>query len=49
MPQRGNLPILLTDILSGLYCTFFVGAGAFLVVPKLELHLQRLGDLCRQV
>ena len=39
---------LLTHILSGLYCTFFVGglwAGGFAVAQKSKWSIQKLGDL----
>ena len=36
---------LLTLILRGLYCTFFIRVGGFKVAPKLKLCLHKLGDL----
>ena len=48
MPRRDNLLLLFTDIVSVLYCTFFVVAEGFVVAPKLKLHLQKLGDLWRR-
>ena len=41
MPQIGNLPFLLVDILFRLYYTFFVRAGGFMVALKLLFRLQK--------
>ena len=46
MPQRGNLPFLLTAILSGPYSTFSVGAVGCAVAPELKLHLGWYTQVC---
>ena len=43
--QRGNLYCLLTDILRGPYCTFFVKAGGCVDASMKNFHLQKPGDL----
>lgn len=48
MPQIGNLPFLLVDILFRLYYTFFVRAGGFMVALKLLFRLQKYAHVWLQ-
>lgn len=48
MPKRGNLLFMLTEILGGLFCTFFIRAEGFAVASKLKFYLMGHSPLyCR--
>ena len=45
MSMRGNLPLVITNI-SGMYCTFFLRVGFFVVASKLKFCLQNHAHIC---